>query len=46
MVKSNMLQLRKMLSLEHTDVVANALFLVLCDALGYPGDVANFLLLY
>lgn len=29
--------------LEHTDVVADPLFLVLCYALGNPCDVADFL---
>jgi hypothetical protein len=28
---------------EDADVVADALFLVLCDALGYPGDVPDLL---
>ena len=30
-------------NLEHADVVPNPLFLVLRDALCYPGDVPNFL---
>ena len=30
--------------LEYTNIVSNTLFLVLCNALGYPGDVANFLI--
>jgi len=32
-----------MLSSEHADVVADALFLVLRNTLGYPSDIANFL---
>lgn len=32
--------------LEHTDVVANALFLVLRNTLGYPSDVTDFLSMY
>ncbi len=30
--------------LEYTDIVSNTLFLVLCNAFSYPGDVANFLM--
>jgi hypothetical protein len=31
-------------SLEHANIISNALFLVLRDAFRYPGDVADFLL--
>ena len=30
--------------LEYTNIVSNPLFLVLCNALGYPSDVADFLM--
>jgi hypothetical protein len=33
-------------SLENTDVIAYPLFLVLCDTLGNPSDIADFLAKY
>jgi hypothetical protein len=42
-MKPNMLSLHTLLRLEDTNIVSNALFLVLRDALCYPCDVADFL---
>lgn len=39
----NMLLLQESTRLEHTDVIADALLLVLRNALGYPGDVSDLL---
>lgn len=39
----NMLLLQESTRSEHTDVIADALLLVLRNALGYPGDVSDLL---